>query len=103
MKILCFFVWRRVSKHNGSSARSPSLQTNYGSTLLLRWRFLATTSATLAITHVPDLAALAMSSRVKACPLVFGTIARSSFTRRLVVAAFVPAVVGSASHHRHDE
>jgi hypothetical protein len=71
--------------------------------LLLRRRFLAATSTTLAVAHVPDLASFAVGRCVKACPLVFGTVACSSFARRLVVAAFVPAVVGSASDYGHVE
>jgi hypothetical protein len=79
------------------------MQRSCGTDLLLRRRFFAAASATLAIAHVPDLASFAVGRCVKACPLVFGTVARSSFARRLVVAAFVPAVVGSASDYRHVE
>jgi hypothetical protein len=82
-------------------AESSSLQISCEKDLLLRRCFFASTSATLAVAHVPDLASFAVGRRVKACPLVFWTIARTSFARRLVVAAFVPAVVGSASNYRH--
>jgi hypothetical protein len=79
------------------------MQRSCGNDLLLRRRFFAATSATLTVAHVPDLASFAVGRCVKVCPLVFGTVACSSFARWLVVAAFVPAVVGSASNYRHLE
>jgi hypothetical protein len=88
-----------LEKNNCSDRRL--CRDSCGTDLLLRRRFLAAASATLAVAHVPDLTTFAMSRCVKACPLVFWTVARSSFTRGLVVAAFVPTVVGSVSDYGH--
>ena len=68
---------------------------------LLPRRRRATTSTFLTQHHVPDLAAFAVVLGIEACPLVFCTVACSLPVGRLVLAAFVAAVVSATSHERH--
>jgi len=73
----------------------------YESNLLFRRRRRAATSTLLTQHHVPHLAAFAVVLGVKASPLVFLAVARAFTVGRLVLAAFVAAVVSAASHERH--
>ena len=69
--------------------------------LPLRRRRRATASTFLTHHHVPDFTAFAVILGVEARPLVLRAVACSFLVGRLVLAAFVAAVVSATSHERH--